>query len=227
MIFHDFISIIMADLNLIYVAPETLMRALELLNYLDALSDDIELTEIGRNMADFPLDPQLAKALIASPKYNCSNEILSIVAMLSVPNCFIRPNDQRKRADEAKAQFHHEDGDHLTLLNVYHAFKENGSDSKWCFENYLNFRTMKSADNVREQLKRIMERNGLPLVSTPFDDKKYYNNIRMALAEGYFMQVAHLEKSGHYLTVKDNQVGLLVDVAFWVFLRLANQIYLI
>ena len=64
-------------------APETLMRALELLNYLGALSDDGDLTSMGSQMAQFPLDPQLARMLIASPHMNCSNEILSIVAMLS------------------------------------------------------------------------------------------------------------------------------------------------
>merc|ERR1719456_204625 len=65
---------------------------------------------------------------------------------------------------------------------------------------------MKSAENVREQLKRTMERVDLPMISTPFHDKEYYPNIRRCMVAGYFMQVAHLEKSGHYLTVKDNQV---------------------
>ncbi|KAL5283888.1 DHX15 family protein [Megaselia abdita] len=64
-------------------APETLMRALELLNYLAALDDDGNLTDLGAIMSEFPLDPQLAKMLIASCQHNCSNEILSITAMLS------------------------------------------------------------------------------------------------------------------------------------------------
>lgn len=59
------------------------MRALELLNYLNALDDDGELTDIGAIMAEFPLDPQLSKMLIASCDYHCSNEILTITAMLS------------------------------------------------------------------------------------------------------------------------------------------------
>lgn len=62
------------------------MRALELLNYLGALDDDGELTELGSMMSEFPLDPQLAKMVIASTDYNCSNEILSITAMLSGTN---------------------------------------------------------------------------------------------------------------------------------------------
>lgn len=59
------------------------MRALELLNYLAALDDDGNLTDLGSVMSEFPLDPQLAKMLIASCTHNCSNEILSITAMLS------------------------------------------------------------------------------------------------------------------------------------------------
>ena len=59
------------------------MRALELLNYLGALDDSGDLTRLGSMMAEFPLDPQLAKMVIASTDYNCSNEILSVTAMLS------------------------------------------------------------------------------------------------------------------------------------------------
>ena len=49
-----------------------------------------ELVPLGEVMAEFPLDPQLAKMLIASCEHNCSNEILSITAMLSVPMPFLR-----------------------------------------------------------------------------------------------------------------------------------------
>ncbi|KAI7906044.1 P-loop containing nucleoside triphosphate hydrolase protein [Cokeromyces recurvatus] len=187
-------------------APETLMRALELLNYLGALDDDGEMTPTGELMSAFPLDPQLSKMLIESPKYNCSNEILSIAALLSVPQIFVRPNNARKAADEAKAQFAHADGDHLTLLNAYHAYKSNHEDPNWCYDNFLNARSLKSADNVRAQLRRTMEKYDLDLVSTDFENRSYYTNIRRAIVAGYFMQVAHLERSGHYLTVKDNQI---------------------
>ena len=141
-------------------APETLMRALELLNYLAALDDDGKLTALGSIMADFPLDPQvrqvhtvsychatdrsygqqMAKMLITSPEFNCSNEILTIVAMLSgecglhssqqcrltsvipVPNVWITPPNQRKEADAAKAMLTIPEGDHLTLMNVYNSY---------------------------------------------------------------------------------------------------------
>uniref|UniRef100_A0A674P311 DEAH (Asp-Glu-Ala-His) box helicase 15 n=1 Tax=Takifugu rubripes TaxID=31033 RepID=A0A674P311_TAKRU len=112
----------------------------------------------------------------------------------------------KKAADEAKMRFAHIDGDHLTLLNVYHAFKQNHESNQWCYDNFVNYRSLMSADNVRQQLSRIMDRFNLPRRSTEFTSRDYYINIRKALCTGFFMQVAHLERTGHYLTVKDNQV---------------------
>jgi len=191
-------------------APETLMRALEQLNYLGCLNDEGELTDCGDQAAEFPLDPQLAKMCIESPKFKCTNEILSIAAMLSVPMVFVRPKESSHDADEAKQRFSHLDGDHLTLLNVFHAYKQHVQDGvdpgNFCYDNFVNARSMKSAESVREQLKRAMERLQIQMSSADFHDKDYYPNIRRCLVSGFFMQVAHLEKSGHYLTIKDNQV---------------------
>lgn len=113
-----------------------------------------------------------------------------------------------------KSLFAHPDGDHLTLLNVYHAFKgpeAQANPKQWCHDHFLSLRSLQSADNVRLQLLRIMEREEIELVSTPFEDKKYYENIRRALCAGFFMQVAKKESQGKnmYITVKDNQNVLL------------------
>merc|ERR1719453_1395426 len=64
---------------------------------------------------------------------------------------------------------------------------------------------MKLADNVRNQLVKICQRLQVKLCSNPFGSLDYYPNIRKAILAGYFMQVAHLECTGQYLTVKDNQ----------------------
>jgi pre-mRNA-splicing factor ATP-dependent RNA helicase DHX15/PRP43 len=193
-------------------APETLMRALEELNYLACLDDEGELTALGRLASEFPLDPTLAVMLISSPEFYCSNEILSLTALLSVPQVFVRPAKERKRADDMKELFAHPDGDHLTLLNVYHAFKSTDAQEnpkQWCHDHFLSYRALQQADNVRLQLCRIMEREELNLISTPFEDKNYYSNIRRALVSGFFMQVAKRESSGKTYTTVDNQSVLL------------------
>ncbi|KAM6499208.1 P-loop containing nucleoside triphosphate hydrolase protein [Amanita muscaria] len=187
-------------------APETLMRALELLNFLAAIDDDGNLTPLGRIMADFPLDPQLSKMLIVSPEFKCSNEILTITAMLSVPNIWLRPNNRRREADAAKTKLTVPDGDHLTLLNVYNQYQQKSYDKSWAWNNYVAQRSLVQAQNVRNQLQRVMERFEIELLSLD-DEKKLYQNIRKTLVCGFFMHVAHKEgERSNYVTVKDHQV---------------------
>jgi pre-mRNA-splicing factor ATP-dependent RNA helicase DHX15/PRP43 len=190
-------------------APETLMRALELLNYIGALDDEGELTELGYQMSEMPLDPQLAKLLLVSPDYGCSAEIVSIVACLSVPQIFMRPRDVAKAADAAKAQFSHPESDHITMLNAYASYEElpEKERKQWCYDNFINDRALVNASNVRKQLVGIMSKLDLPLISS---DKKgdgsfAFTDIRKALSAGMFMQVAFRQSTGEYLTVKDNQ----------------------
>ncbi|KAH9986863.1 P-loop containing nucleoside triphosphate hydrolase protein [Russula vinacea] len=160
-------------------APETLMRALELLNFLAALDDDGNLTALGSKMSEFPLDPQMSKMLIASPEFSCSQEILTIVAMLSVPNIWLRPNNQRKEADSAKQLLTVPDGDHLTLLNVFNEYQNNLHDRNWAWNNYVSARALAQADNVRAQLLRVMERLEVDLVTKSYQDQTHhYMDIR-------------------------------------------------
>ena len=185
-------------------APETLMRALELLHYLGALDDGGELTPFGYQMSDLPIDPQLSKVLIASATdYNCSNEIATIVACLSVPQIFIRPKESGRQADDAKAQFINMDSDHITLLNAYEAYESVPEKERknWCWENFLNERSLISATNVRYQLLGILKKLDLPVVKNDGS----LDNIRLALSSGMFMQVAFKKRDGNYMTIKDNQ----------------------
>jgi pre-mRNA-splicing factor ATP-dependent RNA helicase DHX15/PRP43 len=190
-------------------APETLMRALELLNYLGALDDEGELTDLGYQMSELPLDPQLAKLILVSPDYGCSSEIVTIVACLSVPQLFLRPRESAKQADEAKAQFAHPDSDHITMLNAYFAYENvpEKERKQWCWDNFVSDRSMMSAENVRHQLLGIMKRLDLPVVSSDMkgDGSFAFTSIRHALTAGMFMQTAHKDQGNGYLTVKDNQ----------------------
>ena len=68
-------------------------------------------------------------------------------------------------------------------------------DVQWCYDNFLNSRSLKSADNVRQQLARIMDRFDLKRISTDFNSRDYYLNIRRALVSGFFMQVSFIYSS--------------------------------
>lgn len=191
-------------------APETLMRALELLNYLGAINDDGELTELGYQMSEMPLEPQLAKLILESPTYDCSLDVISIVACLSVPQVFVRPRESMKAADIAKAQFNHPDSDHLTMLNafaLYETISSAAEKKQWCWDNYINERSMQSAMNVKQQLLTIATKLGIPLVTSDRkgDGSFAYTDIRKALTSALYMQVAYKNSTGLYITCKDNQ----------------------
>ncbi|XP_010931770.1 probable pre-mRNA-splicing factor ATP-dependent RNA helicase DEAH2 isoform X1 [Elaeis guineensis] len=185
---------------------ETITRAVETLKCFGALDEEGSLTELGKLMNEFPLDPQMSRMIVGSPQFQCSNEILSIASMLSVPNCFLRPVENQQVADKARANFSHINGDHLTLLNVYHAYKLHDGDSTWCENNFINQAVLRSADRVRNQLATLMLKLNLKLCSPDFNSSDYYDNIRKGLLAGYFMQVAQLEHSGCYAIVKDHHV---------------------
>jgi len=196
-------------------APETLMRAIEALNYLGFLDDEGGLTNAGRQAAALRVEPQLARMLLAAPGYRCTEEALSIAAMLCVLPVFTRPSKQGKAADEAKKRFAHLDGDHLTLLNVFHAYKQHTQDGgeveAFCSKHFLSGWALRSAERARERLKRSLLEVGGTIASTDFQDKEYYPNIRKCVLAGFFMQVAHSdkEKPGAYFTARDSQEAAL------------------
>ncbi|VDN14802.1 unnamed protein product [Dibothriocephalus latus] len=109
-------------------------------------------------MAEFPLEPMLSKMLIMSVHLACSEEVLTIVSMLSVQNVFYRPKEKTELADQRKAKFHQPEGDHLTLLAVYNAWRNNKFSAPWCYDNFVQARTLKRAQDVRKQLLGIMDR---------------------------------------------------------------------
>jgi len=176
---------------------QTLITALEQLYQLGALDEEGLLTKLGRKMAEFPLDPSLSKMLIYSTQLGCSDEILTIVAMLNVQNIFYRPKDKQAKADEKKAKFHQPEGDHLTLLTVYNAWKASKFSNPWCYENFIQARSMRRAQDVRKQLLGIMDRYHQDIISCG----RNYKKVLIAICGGYFRHAAKKDPQEGYKTL--------------------------
>ena len=171
----------------------TMLTALEELYALSALDDEGLLTRLGRKMADFPMEPSLSKVLIASVELGCSDEVLSIISMLSATqSVFYRPKEKQQQADQKKARFHDPHGDHLTLLNVYNGWKQNKYSNPWCFENFIQARHMRRARDVREQLVNIMKRYRHSIASCG----RATQLVRRALCAGLFRNSARRDQQG-------------------------------
>lgn len=152
-------------------SAESMMHALEMLYSLGALNDDCGLTSpLGEMMAEFPVEPRLARALLASWEFGCGDEMVVVAALLSVGDVWLHPRGskaQYEKLDQAMAEFAVREGDHITLLNVYRGYEdEAGQDGssagEWCQENMVNHRAMRRAIEVQKQIRGYLMRLGSP-----------------------------------------------------------------
>ncbi|RWS29917.1 ATP-dependent RNA helicase DHX35-like protein [Leptotrombidium deliense] len=180
---------------------QNIITALELLYALGAIDDSGSLTDpLGLQIAEFPLDPQYAKMLLSSASFGCSEEALTITAMLQVQSVFQQPSKGQRsiQARNAKHKFSVEEGDLLTNLNVYNAFIAAGKVRSWADKNYLNYKGMLRAVEVRQRLQSILNRFKVKLVSAKGDVDK----VRKCIVSGFFANAAYLHHSGVYKTVR-------------------------
>ncbi|XP_043845919.1 putative pre-mRNA-splicing factor ATP-dependent RNA helicase DHX32 isoform X2 [Dromiciops gliroides] len=193
-------------------APESLMQALEDLDYLAALDNDGNLSEFGIIMSEFPLDPKLSKAILASCEFDCVDEMLTIAAMVTAPDCFLPLPHGAEEAWQRRMHLSHPEGDHLTLLKVYSAYQEVSENcvEKWCADHFLSPSALRTADGIRHELLDIVRRIELPYSEPAFGSKENTLNIKKALVAGYFMQIARdVDGSGNYLMLTHKQVAQL------------------
>jgi pre-mRNA-splicing factor ATP-dependent RNA helicase DHX38/PRP16 len=177
---------------------DTILNSMYQLWMLGALDDKGNLTETGKVMVEFPLDPPLSKILIVSSKYGCSSEIATIVSMLSVPTIFLRPKDHEKEADSAREKFFVPESDHLTLLNVYEKWKMNSYSVEWANEHFFHAKSLKKVREVRQQLLYIMKNNHIDLNSCDNN----WDIIRKCICSGYFTNATKLKGIGEYVNLR-------------------------
>ncbi len=178
---------------------ESILLSLNELYYLKAVDDQSRITTIGRNLVNIPAHPTISKTLIESIHYKCSDEMITIFAVLSTPNIFNRPKQQQELADKKKARFHHPHGDHLTYLNVYNAWVNNDYSKQWCQDNFIQERSLKKAQDVRNQLIQIFKRFKYPIISCGANT----NAVRKALCAGFFKNIAKRDAQDGYKTLAE------------------------
>ncbi|KAK6429530.1 hypothetical protein LTR95_014321 [Oleoguttula sp. CCFEE 5521] len=185
-------------------SPDMLIRSLEQLYALGALNDKGELTKVGRQMAEFPTDPMLAKAVLAADKEGCVDEVLSVIAMLGEASAlFYRPKDKKLQADAARARFTiKEGGDHATYLNIWNQWVDSDYSYVWARENFMQQRSLTRARDVRDQLAKLCDRVEVTMSSCGASNLV---PIQKSITAGFFPNAARLQKGGDtYRTVKNN-----------------------
>jgi ATP-dependent RNA helicase DDX35 len=193
---------------------ELVIRALELLYSLGALDDYAKLTRpLGIRMAELAVEPMMAKTLLSAPSFGCLSEILTIAAMTSLGgNIWVNHDGEKKKMETARRKFAVEEGDHVTLLNVYQAFVTKGrKEGRFCHDNYINFKAMTRAVSIRAQLKRYLERFGMIVDETLSSNANKQplsvggpdkgEQICRCLTTGFFAHAAKMQPDGTFRNV--------------------------
>lgn len=187
---------------------KNMLASIELLHALNALDTEGNLTPDGFIMAELPLTPMLSRMILTSRDMGCSDEILSIVAMLQVQQIFSTPKSGQGsiNARKARRNFEVSEGDLITYLNVYQAFVAAGCTKEFCGQYCIMYRHMKRVVEIRNQLASMLTKQfNIKLVSSGSDT----TSIRKAVCSGLFPFAAYLHHSGSYRMVRgDTEVHI-------------------
>mmetsp|Transcript_33759 Transcript_33759/g.81802 ORF Transcript_33759/g.81802 Transcript_33759/m.81802 type:complete len:634 (+) Transcript_33759:704-2605(+) len=183
-------------------SPESMIRGLENLNLLGIINKEGSLTNIGFLVGEFPIDPKLSLSLINSSMLNCSSEIITIISMIDCRYVLKYTSDIKIKSTIHKLIINKK-SDHITLLNLYNAWRSTKKSRSWVIKNKLNYKLLDSADNIRINIIKRCHILGMRLRSTFEKDIKILNNIKKCLLCGYFTNIAVKRVENLYITIKD------------------------
>lgn len=172
-----------------------------LLNELKAVTEDRRVTALGRQIASLPVDPRLARMLIAASNHRCLVEMLIIASFLEIQDPRERPADAQTQADQAHALFADARSDFSTVLKLWKSYREqsdalSGSQlRKWCREHFLSFVRMREWQELHRQLSEAVDEIELKRNQTEAD----YSDLHQAILTGFLGNIGALDERREYI----------------------------
>lgn len=171
----------------------SLEDALQQLYVIDAIQEDGSITSLGKRMAVLPLEPSLARTLLAAEDAGCLNQALTVAAMLSCEFLFM-PVSKKSSSQKRDLEFKNLPegkglGDHIQLLQIYDEWRRDGYSHEWPEQHGVQARSLMFAKEIRKQLSQIM-----PCEDKGFSHKKGKDqnmvSLRRALCIGFSNRLA-------------------------------------
>jgi len=172
-----------------------------LLQELKAVDEQKRITALGKQIAALPLDPRLARMLLAADHHRCLREMLIVAAFLSAQDPRERPADAQQAADQHHAMYADARSDFVTALIVWKRFHEQAENlsgnqlRKWCREQFLSFIRMREWQEVHSQLNDAIDELGLRANQL----EASYAELHQAILTGFLGSIGTLEANREYL----------------------------
>lgn len=170
-----------------------------------------QLTPVGQQLAKLPVDPRLARMIIAAQDYNCVNEVMVISAALSIQDPRERPLEKQQASDEKHQRFHDKDSDFIAYLNLWNYIKEQqqalsgGQFSKMCKREFLAYMRVREWQDIYSQIKQVIKELDIKIN----DQVAHYDDIHKALIAGMLSHLGMKDKDQDYLGAR--------NAKFWLF----------
>ncbi len=184
--------------------PRAIADGYDLLAELGAVDEEKSLTSVGQELARLPLDPRVARMLVAAREEGCLAQVRIIAAALSVQDPRQRPLERAAAADERHARFADEQSDFLSFLKLWKLQDESGL-RRICRESFLSYPRMREWRDVHEQLKQTLD---WPESSARAEKSEGYRAIHRALLAGLLGNVGMRDEEGAYTGAR--------GIKFWV-----------
>ncbi|HZM36558.1 MAG TPA: ATP-dependent RNA helicase HrpA [Burkholderiales bacterium] len=175
-------------------SPRAVADGYALLAELNAVDAQKNLTDIGREIAKLPLDPRVARMLVAAREERCLTEVRVIAAALSVQDPRERPLEKAAAADERHARFSDERSDFLAYLKLW-KLHAGGGLRRACRESFLSYPRMREWRDVEAQLARSLEELDWPMSSARAETPEGYRAIHRALLAGLLGNIGMRDES--------------------------------
>jgi len=185
-------------------SPRAIADGYDLLTELGAVDDEKKLTPTGEELARLPLDPRVARMLVAAREEGCLAQVRIIAAALSVQDPRQRPLERAAAADERHARFADEQSDFLACLKLWKLQDESGL-RRLCRDNFLSYPRMREWRDVHEQLKQALD---WPESAVRPEKTEGYRAIHRALLAGLLGNVGMRDEEGAYTGAR--------GIKFWV-----------
>ena len=150
-----------------------------------------ELTPIGRQLAQFPVDPRLAKMLLSAVDFGSVYEVMIIVSALSIQDPRERPTEKQQASDEKHRRFADKKSDFLAFLNLWNYVQEQQKEltknqfRRQCQKDFLNYLRIREWQDIYQQIRLAVREMGLPINS----EKAEYQQIHTALLSGLLSHI--------------------------------------
>ncbi|GKX57987.1 ATP-dependent RNA helicase HrpA [Leminorella grimontii] len=168
------------------------VRLLEELGAIESFDEGkSRLTAVGRQLAQLPIDPRLARMVIEGQKNGCVREVMIITSALSIQDPRERPLEKQQASDEKHRRFSDKDSDFIAFVNLWNYLAEqqkalsSSQFRKLCKSDYLNYLRVREWQDVYTQLRQVVKELGFPVNSVPAE----YREIHMALLSGLLSHI--------------------------------------